>query len=178
MQSKLLGLAAFGAALGLVAIAFTAGYAVAAKSKRGDEIPYADRAQITDLVSAYSHYFDAGEAEAWASLFTPDGELVFDDPSAPKGHDQLVAFAARPRNPLRQGMHFQGSTLMVQVGPDEVHARTQLILGSSERGKGNSASYTGLSYYQDVIVRTQQGWKFKRRVAGLGPVSAALLPGG
>src|SRR5689334_1683575 len=94
------------AALGLTGAAFTAGYALAGKTARGSDIAYADRAAITDLVAAYGHYFDDGQAEAWASLFTPDGELSFDSPAAPKGHDALVAFAARPRNPERRGMHF------------------------------------------------------------------------
>jgi 3-phenylpropionate/cinnamic acid dioxygenase small subunit len=163
------------AAVLLVAASFGAGYAVAAKGKVAGQISYEDRAAINDLMVRYSHYIDTHQAEAWASLFTADGELNF--PGAnPKGREALVKFATRPDSDV-QGAHFVGNSLLVEVTPGRVHARSMIILGRADKTRQYSANFNALGVYVDDIVKTRDGWKFQSRKSDTSlPVTEEFLP--
>lgn len=165
-----------GAASLLVAAGFGAGYAAASsKGRVAGQISYEDRAAINDLMIRYSHYIDTHQTEAWASLFTADGELQFPGAS-PKGHDALVQFATRPDSDV-QGAHFVGNSLLVEVAPGRVHARSMIILGRADRTKQFSATFNALGVYVDDIVKTAGGWKFQSRKSDTSlPVTEEFLP--
>lgn len=160
----------------LVAASFGAGYAAASKGKVAGQISYEDRAAINDLMIRYSHYIDTHQAEAWASLFTTDGELQFPGGANPKGHDALVKFATRPAGDV-QGAHFVGNSLLVEVAPGRVHARSMIILGRADKTKQYSANFNALGVYVDDIVKTKGGWKFQSRKSDTSlPVTEEFLP--
>jgi hypothetical protein len=139
-------------------------YAADAPRKMGGEIAYKDRFEIQDLFMRYSYYLDERQGEAFASLFVNDGEIV-GGPLVVKGHDQLVAFASRPRT-VGFSMHFVGNNLLVQTSPSHVRARSMLILGTKNQAPEGSASFNSFSIYEDDIVKTPSGWRFARRTAG------------
>ena len=145
-----------------------------------------DRTQILDLIAKYGHYFDIREPEAWASLFTADGELSFPlstDPLGPryviKGHDQLVAFAAYNAQIDQVGIHLPGPTILVDAGKRRVLARTPVILGLVKTNAFFGATFNGYGVYEDELVKTKSGWRFKKRAAdtyGALPISPEFLP--
>ncbi len=150
------------------------------------EINAGDRAQILDLIARYGHYFDIHEPKAWASLFTGDGELSFPlstDLLGPryviKGHDKLVAFATYNAQIDQVGIHFPGPTILVSAGEGRVLARTPVVLGLVKTNAFFGATFNGYGVYEDVVVKTKKGWRFKKRTAdtyGALPISPEFLP--
>jgi SnoaL-like domain len=150
------------------------------------EVPVEDRLAIQDLLARYAHYVDNGLGEAWASTFLPEGRFEFED-KVFIGHEQLAAFAAQDIG--FYPTHFVGNTLMVQVAPGVVHARSMVLVAirsksatpKQEHGVTIDAptEVLGVGIYDDHIVKTEHGWKFKLRRAGStgsAPFHSDFLP--
>lgn len=132
-----------------------------------------DRLAIQELLARYAHFVDNGLGEAWASTFTPDGVLEYHGIPV-RGQEELAAFAAQDLG--FYPTHFVGNTIMVQVAPDRVHARSMVIVAIRSK-TANPVEVHGLTIdaptetlgvgvYDDDIVKTEQGWRFKFRRAG------------
>jgi uncharacterized protein (TIGR02246 family) len=145
-----------------------------AKTDSGGELSQRDRTAILDLFSKYGQFLDAHEADAFAAVFTADGELIFPGVDV-KGHDQLVAFATRP-NTDRLSLHFVGNTLLVQVAPGHVKARSILLTASEDAKAKYSATGWAFGIYLDDFVKTTNGWRLAHREADSRlPVPAEFL---
>ena len=115
----------------------------------------ADRIAITDLISLHGHLVDAGELTG--DLFTPDVEYDVTDlgggvivgPAAL----QEAAEALGDQNPVG---HHVTNVVLTEAGPDEVTARSK---GLGVMSDGTCGSVT----YDDLIVRTADGWRIRRR---------------
>jgi 3-phenylpropionate/cinnamic acid dioxygenase small subunit len=116
-----------------------------------------DRVAINEVLAKHGHYTDDGAFERLHEVFTDDivcdlsefglGEVT--------GREALrtAALKTGDRNPL--GHHITNVVLSA-VSDDEVHART--------KGFGVNADGTcGTVTYDDVIRRTEQGWRIARR---------------
>ncbi|RJF92571.1 nuclear transport factor 2 family protein [Noviherbaspirillum saxi] len=145
-----------------------------------------DRAEILDLIARYGPYIDYREAKPWASLFTEDGELnypKFGDTTGArevvKGRDALVAFASQSSAPNLVFAHYPGQTILVSVRTDQVKALTPVATAMVKTNAQLAANYNGLGVYEDVIVKTANGWRFRSRSANIYaalPMSRDFLP--
>jgi hypothetical protein len=140
----------------------------------GASIDAAIRDEVSDLYARYSLYADAPAGEAYAALFSEQGEIVM-GPLRITGRDAL---ARRIGDKSRQTIHLQGAPVLVQLGPDRIIARTPVILGTRALAKdpvdGNSGLPTlQFSFYDDELIRTARGWKFERRTARTSPTPTA-----
>ncbi|MDI2129577.1 nuclear transport factor 2 family protein [Yinghuangia seranimata] len=179
-----------GVFLAVVATALVAWLLATPSSEAGE--PFADRApslsdraEVLDLLARYGQYFDQHEAQAWAGLFTPDGELSFPTaatPGAPrytvKGRDALLAFASRPATPNVTGIHFPGPSVLVMAGPGHIKARTPVAVGEVRNDQLQGATFNGYGVYEDDIVKTRAGWRFAKRTAdsyGAKPISPEFM---
>lgn len=142
--------------------------------RTGAAIEARDRTDIEDLMARYAIYADAGEGAAFASTFTPDGELAFGGLTI-RGQ---AALAARMSAKTRRTLHLAGAPVLVQIAPDRVKARSRLLFIAEDAASGGQSVQTiGFSTYADEIVRTCAGWKFARREAGDPvPLDPAFLP--
>lgn len=151
-------------------------------------VSVADRLAIQELMACYAHYVDNGLGDAWASTFTPDGVLEYHDIPV-RGRDELAAFAAQDLGVFPT--HFVGNSIMVQVAPDRVHARSMVIVAARSKtpapvefeGLTIDAPTTtlGVGIYDDQIVKTDHGWRFQLRKAGstgVAEVHPDFLPTG
>ncbi len=116
-----------------------------------------DRIAITDLIKLHGHHADDGDFDAMLALFTDD--VVYDltgvgmDPVT--GHDQIRALAREigEDNPVA---HLVTNIVLTPVGQDEVHARSK---GIAVMADGSAGSAT----YDDVAIRTEDGWRISHR---------------
>lgn len=129
-----------------------------------------DRAGIERLLAAYNQALSSCASAQYANLFTADGTFTSDDfrgathrrmygqTATLSGHDKLVElveteeFCLNPRQRAGAGTLRQAAagfpTLTLEVTAEGV--RGVLPLGSGGR-------------YEDVYVKTADGWKFKSR---------------
>jgi hypothetical protein len=115
-----------------------------------------DNFEIQQLYARYNIAIDSGDAEGYASTFTPDG--VFNQFA---GHDALVGFAKTWREKLG--------------GATRKHWNTNLqISGTSKEASGfvylmlvdistKPASILATATYTDSLVKTKEGWRFTKR---------------
>jgi len=127
--------------------------------------PAATRAQMTlsadDMIAIqqlYAHYnlvLDAGDSEAWAATFLPDGRF-----GNSVGHDALVEFATgfHASNP---GSRHWNSNLQITKTAEGASGTVYLTLWNTSV---RPATITLTGIYNDELVKTSQGWRFKSRV--------------
>ncbi len=112
--------------------------------------------EIERLLLDYAALNDAGEWDALAALFLPDGRT--NRPTAPdvfiEGREAILdAFRARPARISRHII----ANIRVTVSGDEATASSQILLFT---GAG-TAPLVGT--YQDRLRKTAQGWRFAER---------------
>jgi hypothetical protein len=122
-----------------------------------------DYNDIQQLYARYNLAIDTGNGEAWAATFTPDG--VFNNTN--KGHDALVQFIRDWREKRDGGnRRHLNSNMVLTATPDGANGSIYLLLLNVGVRPATIAT-TGI--YEDVLVRTPQGWRFKSRIVHADP---------
>lgn len=117
-----------------------------------------DYVEIQQLYARYAMTIDAGNADGWANTFTSDG--VFNNNA--RGHAALVQFVHDWRD-KRSGASRRHWNSNLVITPSEDGATGSvylLLLDISTRPPAPVSS----SVYEDALVKTPQGWRFKTRV--------------
>jgi hypothetical protein len=136
-----------------------------------------DYIEIQQLVARYGYALDSGAPEGtggdYAGLFTADGEFVGPGiPDNTQGREKLGSLA-RIQPGGRRGPTYVSHFLMnhlIEPSPDGAKGTVYLlVINFGENGKASSLSMGG--HYDDVYVRTADGWRFKRRQFERGKVS-------
>lgn len=153
MRSRLV-LAAIVAALVVGAAPFVGAQSGKAKPTLGTQ----DYIDIQQLYARYALLIDSGDAEGWAGTFTPDG--VFNNSS--RGHDALVQFVHtwRERQNGANLRHWYSNLVITPSADGATGAVYMMLLDISKRPPTPTASYL----YDDALVKTAAGWRFKSRV--------------
>jgi actinorhodin biosynthesis protein ActVIA len=117
-----------------------------------------DYAEIHGLYARYVWAFDSSDGDMFASVFTDDGEFVTGTRTT-KGRKDLVAMASRgPKKDHPKIFHITTNVLITPSAEGAIgHAYVVLV------DLAKNPAISGGGVYDDVIVRTAQGWKFKRR---------------
>jgi hypothetical protein len=129
----------------------------------GQKVSVEDYIEILQLYNRYCHALDMGSGEAFASTFTDDGEFTGgrpaghpnDDRTPRKGKEALTQMGSRGGT-----RHFTAN-LVVTKTPEGAKGSCYLLLYSA---RTIPDSWTEVSVYDDTLVKTPEGWKFKKRV--------------
>ncbi len=124
---------------------------------RSSKAPSAqDYVEIQQLYARYNHAIDSGDAEAWAGTFTPDGTF-----NKSSGHDALVAFVHNWVEKMNGGSRRHWNTnLLITPTPEGATGAVYLFLLDIS---AKPPAIAGAARYDDVLVKTAQGWRFKSR---------------
>ena len=156
-------------------LAIPGGWALRAQTSRPATLAAADYIEIQQLVARYPYAVDmhGGDGSAYAALFTPDGSFG----TQAKGMAQLAELAAKT-NKDRSGPAFARhfvTNVVIKPSPEGATGRSYLVaLDISEGGKPTTILHGG--HYDDVYVKTSQGWRIKSRTyvrSEIGPQPAA-----
>lgn len=128
-----------------------------------------DRFAVTDLISMHGHLVDSGELDRLGELFTED--VVYDltdfgqEPLTGVAAVRAAALALGDLNPVG---HHVTNVVLSRLDSGEVHA---LSKGIGVRADGTCGSVT----YEDIVVRTDQGWRvrFRKVLARRAPLGRA-----
>ncbi len=121
-----------------------------------------DRADITELLARYAIALDRRELDAVGELFTEDGQATYSGNRLDPGRAAIVAYL-QPLVEVPMTQHVIG-TPSITVDGDTATATSYAIVTfvrEAEDG-GHTAVHRGLSY-DDQLVRTADGWRFKER---------------
>lgn len=116
-----------------------------------------DQLEIRELTARYNRAADAGDGEGFAATFTADGSLVMAGETLCSGEAELVAFAGKPR-----GTVHATTDPVLSVKGDEATQECTLLLFRTARD-GTSVRLENTGRYEDELVRTKDGWRFRRR---------------
>lgn len=141
------------AALGLAAGAVT----VVRAQQGAGQLTTEDYIDIQRLYARYNVAIDTGDGEGWAGTFTADG--VFGNTN--KGHDALVQFI-RDWREKRDGANRRHWNSNLVLTPTAEGANGSIYLILLNIAVRPAAIVTGM--YEDTLVKTPQGWRFKTRV--------------
>jgi hypothetical protein len=145
-----------GAAIALLAAGVAIGYGQQLKSSLTAD----DYIEIQQLYTRYNMMIDSGDAEGYAATFTPDGAF-----NAFNGHDALIGFIHGRMN--GGNMRHWNTNLAITGTPEGANGSVYLLLVDvSVRPPVLSTA----AKYEDQLVKTPAGWRFKKRVTkGEGP---------
>ena len=117
-----------------------------------------DYIDIQMLYGQYNFAFDFGNAEEWVALFTPDGAL-----NRVRGHDDLLTFSSRGREARAKGTGHRHviSNLVIKGTPEGATGQCYLMMVNPTV---KPAAITLTETYEDHLVKTPQGWRFKTRM--------------
>lgn len=148
----------------------------------GGSLTAADYVEIQQLVARYAYAVDthADNGYAYADLFAPDG--VFGGASTTTGREALAKLA-RSTQAERGGPSYTRhylTNVIIYPTPEGARGNQYLVaIDVSEGGKPSSIVHGGR--YEDVYVRTPDGWRFKSREyrpakIGVPPPTAKIPP--
>ena len=159
---------ALGALMLITGVVFTAG-----KSDSDVLREMRDRAEIEDLLWRYTRALDTGNGEAYASVYTPDGQFGTGS-NATKGREALQkmvgdgrarqAAAEAKGEPRRPQMYHATANHMITF-TDKDHARVDAyyITGVAGNGESSPPRVAGVGRSIDELVRLNGKWLIKSR---------------
>lgn len=142
-------------AFALFGIIVAAGATMVYAQKAGGALTAQDLVDIQQLYAKYNWTLDAGDAEGYASTFTPDG--VFNNNV---GHDAIVKFAETFHGGMGARVRHWNTNLMILPTPEGAHGQVYLVLVDFSTKPATIATSAS---YSDDLVKTAQGWRFKKR---------------
>ena len=121
--------------------------------------PLEDKEAIRELLSEYCFRMDEFRFAELGALFSEDGEWIARYARA-RGPAEIAALMARniPAEPKRK--HFITNSL-IRLDGDRASARTSYLVVLQASGSGLVPSVAGT--YEDQLVRTAGGWRFRER---------------
>jgi uncharacterized protein (TIGR02246 family) len=157
-----------GAVLG--AVTFTAG-AVFTASKSNDDVlrEVRDRQAIDEVMWRYARALDTGDADAYAALYTPDGQFSAGG-TVTKGREALKKMiggpraAAQPGTPARpQLYHTTANHQIVFIDKDHARIDAYHITGAAGSGRETPPRLAGIGRSIDELERVNGQWYIKSR---------------
>ena len=122
-----------------------------------------DYIEIRQLVARYAYAVDTGadNGNVYASLFASDGAFADRTGRETKGRDALAALARRNTRGPQSAFHFIVNHVIEPTTEGAVGKEylLQLRIGEGERPN----DVFGGGHYDDIYVKTPDGWRFKRR---------------
>jgi hypothetical protein len=117
-----------------------------------------DKAAIQDLLHLYCFHMDEGRFAELGALFAADGEWIAPYRSA-RGPAEIAAWLAQSVPPAPRRMHYVMNSVIAVNGTEATAKSNYLVMVEGPDGPVPSVCGT----YVDVLIQTQEGWRFRRR---------------
>src|ERR1700761_5729027 len=120
-----------------------------------------DKDDIRELLARYCFLLDGYRLSEFAALFAADGEWISRNGKA-MGRDaieRLLRGLVPEPAPGKRRKHFTANIIIELSGDSATVVSNFLVVRDSEAGPVIAVAGT----YDDIVVRTGEGWKFKSR---------------
>ncbi len=146
------------------------GFLNAQQKKAPAALTALDYAEIQQLYAAYNYALEIdhgdkeGDGEAFAATFTPDG--IFEGRARREGHDALVKMIVDGKSRPGAGVarHFISNLLIKPTAEGAVGNAYWMAYAADADAKPPTWTYRESGIYEDWLVKTANGWRFKRRL--------------
>jgi 3-phenylpropionate/cinnamic acid dioxygenase small subunit len=120
-----------------------------------------DKDSIRELLARYCFLLDGYKLKEFAALFTADGEWISRNGTAtgPEAIERLLRGLVPEPAPGKRRKHLTTNIIVELAGDSATVASNFLVVRDSEAGPAIAVAGT----YDDTVVRTAEGWKFKSR---------------
>jgi SnoaL-like domain len=153
-------------ALSLSIASASVGWGYAQQRQVGPTLTAQDYFEIQQLYARYALYLDTGDAASFADLWMPDGEFVA---GRPAGQSNVTRTPLKGTEALtRMGSvggwrHFNSNVIITPTldGADG----TCYLARFNLRNSAVPAPIDETGIYKDTLVKTPQGWRFKKRIS-------------
>lgn len=155
------------AALAAIGAAMILGSLTLVRAQSHGKLTADDYVEIQQLYARYNNAIDSGDAEGYAATFTPDG--VF---NTFNGHDALVGFIHNWHDKMGGATrrHWNSNLTITPTAEGAAGSVYLLLVDVGVR----PPSVFAAAKYEDQLVKTSDGWRFKKRVThNEGPAPAA-----
>ena len=131
-----------------------------ASAQGGKTLTDKDRTEIRQLSDNYVTFLDGCKATEYANLFAADGSFISGPRGTMTGHEKLESlvtsepFCKPNAAPRANGMSHAFSKVVIEPASEGASGKVYL--------PGREPNTSG-GHYEDVYVKTAEGWKFKSR---------------
>ena len=115
-----------------------------------------DYIDIQQLYARYNMAHDSSDAKLLEAVFTPDGEFVSGG-NRRSGRGMIAATAVKKERPQVRHM---ATSITIAPSPEGARGTSYVMLVN---GQATPPAISGTGFYEDVIVKTSEGWRFKTR---------------
>ena len=160
-----------GALIGMLGSLAAFGWVHAQETGGSGDLTGEDLAEIHQLYSRYNQGTDFGNAEMWLNVFTEDAIFRIGDRGEFIGREQMTEWRRRsfaPRSPDYTYRHWNSSWV---ITPDGDGRATGKVYWLAFDPSAEELAITDTGYYDDVYVRTADGWRIRQRHAHPDPTS-------
>lgn len=125
-------------------------------------LSFEDKFAIQELINRYAHNADFAEPAAMRDIFAADGTFsVAAMDISIQGIDNIIAFFEQMRASL-EGVHHVTTGTIIDAGDDADSATASSYIQTVQRSD-DGTTIASIGRYQDVLVRSAEGWRFKER---------------
>jgi hypothetical protein len=152
-----------GKLIATMVLSFAVFTGVSAQQKRGMSLTAQDYVDIQQLYTRYHWIADARDGEAWANLFTVDG--VFESGGTKTtGREKLAALPAQGLGEATAASPLRFVTnVRIEPSPEGARGGAYLLHVAPGGGPSKPATITNVVVYEDILVKTSEGWRLKYR---------------
>ena len=148
----------------------TFGWVNAQSTAGSGELSGGDLAEIHQLYSHYNQGTDFGDANRWLNAFTEDAIFRIGENQEYNGRAEMTewrrqSFAGREGREYHY-RHWNSSWIITPDGPDRATGKVYW-LAFNPTAETLAIGDTG--FYEDIYVRTPDGWRIKQRHANPDP---------
>lgn len=120
-----------------------------------------DRMDLQQLFIDYGRYLDAGDFDGYASLFAEDGVVNLGPVGRAEGPEEIKALMTKTLSGRTgDSYHLITSPLFTIDGDTATSSVMWSVISRDRHGK---PELTMVGRHEDEIVRTHDGWRFRRR---------------
>ena len=125
-----------------------------------ESVHHRDRADIAEVLLRYATGIDRRDWATFRTVFTDDCVLDYGEIGGFAGADAVTEFVQQSHAMAGHTMH-RLSNMVIEPDGDRAVARTYvdgLIMAAD-----NASGVNAVGFYDDDLVRTDQGWRISRR---------------
>jgi hypothetical protein len=142
----------------------------AQQKNTGPSLTPLDYIEIQQLAIRYAYGLDTGADNGYmyADVFTPDGEFIGRQVPLTQGREALARVARSVRKANRMYVRHFITNHVIEPSAEGAIGKVYLMVVDCEEGQPSSIYIGG--HYEDVYVKTADGWRIKKRDArAMGP---------